>query len=167
MHFWSPNALAAALAQGRVSQRQQCFYLLATFALSWVWGLLSFFRDGARSAFWWLEGFSALLVLVYAAGTWVAFKIHQKGRADGFIAAYVCLGVPAAIRAAVVGTSLFCVLIVAVALGTERYSREFSLVYDSMGYSLALLIHGLYFYFMWTAIKIASVPTGAPSPPAG
>lgn len=159
MHLWNPKALAVELAARRVSERQKCGYLLATFGLSWAWGLLAFFRgDGARSSFWWQEGFSALLVLVYAAGTWIAFRIYQKGAASDFVAAYTCLSVPSAIRAVVISVSFFCVLTVAVALATQPYSEWFAWLYDAMGYVLAVLIHGLYFYFLWTAIKTASAP---------
>lgn len=161
MRFWNLDALADDLAHRRVGERQKCAYLLVSFFIGWLWSLLSLFREGSwvASSNWLLQAFPALLCAVYAAGTWVAFKIHQRGPGHDFLGAYFCLSVPAAVRATVVGAGLCGVATIALAATmwkSEAGDYYAGILLDLMGHVLAVSMHALYFYFLWTAMRRAS-----------
>ncbi len=166
MRFWNLAALADELAQRRVGERRKCAYLLASFLIAWLWSLLSLFREGSwvASSNWLLQGFPALLCAAHAAGTWVAFKIHQRGGGHDFLGAYVCLSVPAAVRATVLGAGSCGAATLALSATmwqTEAGDYYAGVLLDLMGHVLAASMHALYFYFLWTAMKRVSPQAAA------
>jgi hypothetical protein len=104
MYWWNAERLAEDFREGRVDEKEQFKYYLAT-SVAWTILALLFFFSGVTFRFRYLF-FSALILFLTVFGIVRCYNANKKGDNTDFIARMVCLGWPVGIRIATLMASL-------------------------------------------------------------
>lgn len=158
MYIWRVNKLVEKFRAGEVTERQQLYYLLVMMALTYV------VSDPYVNSLLAYETMNTLdilmlpigLVLAVAGTLWCYYAAQGKQSPTGFIARYICLGLPVLVRilvlVLVVMFTVFAIndFLISISGVNQYLEAEQTTVIDFIGIAS---FEVLYFFYLRQVIK--------------